>query len=380
MNQPPSPAPPRRVPPVRVRWQGDQFQNHSLSIVNRQLCSVLLQDPSVELELDTREAADPAALAEVEEQHRQAAEPSSHGDVDVTVRHQWPPDWTRPSEGAWVAVQPWEYGAVPQEWLDGLAQVDEVWCYSSWVRDCYELSGVPAEKLHVVPLGVDASTFSPGGPRRPLPTSKTRKFLFCGGVIARKGIDVLVNAYRAEFTEDDDVCLVIKAHGTRTSYQGANRATDLVELAQTPGAEILVIDDDLSTEQLAELYRSCTALVHPYRGEGFALPVAEAMSCGLPVIVTDGGATADFCDSSNAWLVPGEIVELDDSSLGPSAHTYFWIEPDVQSLQHCLRLAANASPSQLQRLGEAGRARIVSGYTWTHAAREVRRRLLALEA
>ena len=52
------------------------------------------------------------------------------------------------------------------------------------------------------------------------------------------------------------------------------------------------------------LYRSCDVLVHPYRGEGFGLPIAEAMASGLPVIVTGYGACLDFCDEDNALLVP----------------------------------------------------------------------------
>ena len=46
------------------------------------------------------------------------------------------------------------------------------------------------------------------------------------------------------------------------------------------------LTDDLDDDGLAALYRACDVLVHPYRGEGFAMPVLEAMACGLPVIVT----------------------------------------------------------------------------------------------
>ena len=51
-----------------------------------------------------------------------------------------------------------------------------------------------------------------------------------------------------------------------------------------------LLDDELDDDEVAALYRACDVLVHPYRGEGFAMPVLEAMACGLPVITTGGRA------------------------------------------------------------------------------------------
>ena len=56
-------------------------------------------------------------------------------------------------------------------------------------------------------------------------------------------------------------------------------------------------------EELAGLYAACDCLVHPYRGEGFGLPIAEAMACGLPAIVTGYGAAMDFCDERTSYPI-----------------------------------------------------------------------------
>lgn len=55
-----------------------------------------------------------------------------------------------------------------------------------------------------------------------LPTSKSFRFLFVGGTIRRKGFDRVLNAYLSEFTEDDDVCLVIKDMGADSFYRFEN--------------------------------------------------------------------------------------------------------------------------------------------------------------
>ena len=113
-----------------------------------------------------------------------------------------------------MVFQPWEYGAIPSAWLAPLCDlVDEVWVPTSFVKGGFVQSGVPAERVQVIPLGIDPDLFSPSGPALPLPTSKKFKFLFVGGTIHRKGIDVLLRAYGRAFYRSDDVCLVIKDMG-----------------------------------------------------------------------------------------------------------------------------------------------------------------------
>ena len=63
------------------------------------------------------------------------------------------------------------------------------------------------------------------------------------------------------------------------------------------------IEKILSEDEVVGLYTACNVLVHPYRGEGFGLPILEAMACGIPAIVTNGGACLDFCNEKNSLLV-----------------------------------------------------------------------------
>jgi glycosyltransferase involved in cell wall biosynthesis len=156
--------------------------------------------------------------------------------IQVTVRHAWPPDWRRPATGKLVVIQPWEYGALPLDWVANSGQVDEFWLPSNYVRDVYVKSGVPAEKVKVVPNGVDPDRFHPAVAPMNLATKKGFKFLFVGGTIHRKGADALLQAYLQTFTAQDDVCLVIKDFGSQSFYTGQTLDKVIQEASQRTGA------------------------------------------------------------------------------------------------------------------------------------------------
>ena len=362
-----------------IRWEGSQLVRHSLALVNRELCLQLI-DAGQALSLVPYEPDNIAP--EADPRFSKLAErlrvPLPH-QADVHVRHQWPPRFEPPVEGHWVIIQPWEFGSIPQEWVDPMThQVDEIWVPTSFVKECYLRSGIPAEKVHVVPNGVNVERFHPEVPPYRLSTRKRFKFLFVGGTIGRKGIDILLDVYARTFTGDDDVCLVIKDMGGKSFYQGQTAGDLIDQVRALPNApEIEYLDEMLSDEELVGLYTACDALVHPYRGEGFALPIAEAMACGLPVIVTGYGACLDFCDEKTAFLIPAREVGLESTGLPPSSKGYWLAEPNRQALANLMRDVV-LDPAKAQEIARAGRERIVSQFQWSHAAEKVLERVSEL--
>jgi glycosyltransferase involved in cell wall biosynthesis len=270
----------------------------------------------------------------------------------------------------------WEYGAIPRLWVEGLKQVDELWVLSSAVRDMFVRGGVPAKKIAIIPGGVDPDRFHPGVQPIDLPTGKRFRFLFVGPPIRRKGIDLLLAAYQAEFRRDDDVCLVIK-----DCRYYANPGRDAVRsaAADPEGPEILFLEDDLSPEAMPGLYTACQAYVHPYRGEGFGLPIVEAMASGLPVAATRYGACLDYLDDESAYL-----IEADESHF-PSARVDFletvelpfWAEPRLDSLRQVLRRMYEEREDAARRAAR-GSERIRREYTWSATAERVALRLRVL--
>lgn len=370
-------APPSGAEQLAIAWEGPQFSHHSFATVNREICLELLHSGH-ELAFSTscltefEPGVDPRFAALAECFTRPLSRPA-----EVTVRHAWPPDFTPPREGHWVMIEPWAFGSLPRRWVEAMANdVDEFWVYSSQLWTTYVRSGLPAERVHIVPLGVDPTRFRPDTPPTKIgalnPYHNCFKFLFVGGTIWRKGIDILLRAYHEAFTADDDVCLVIKDLGKETVYQGQ---THELQIHGFRGAPVVYLSEDWPPDQIPGLYTACDALVHPYRAEGFGLPMAEAMACGLPAIVTGRGAALDFCSPEVAFLIPASEQRFvrNDGPEWETVHPMSTAEPDAHALAGIMR-EVYRDPAAARAVGLRASAEIRSRWTWAVAATEVERR------
>jgi glycosyltransferase involved in cell wall biosynthesis len=371
---------------VRVLWRGDVLGSHSFARVNRETLSRLIDDPRFEIAIRTDEPVtrspwtDPRTATLAGRIGRELS-----GPADVEVRHTWPPNLAESDAGVVVLQQPWEFGGVPADIARFARQrdehqpagADEVWVPTTFVRDGYRDSGVPAHRVQVVPHGVDLDVYHPQGPRHPLKTDKGHRLLFVGGTIWRKGIDLLLDAYAATFTADDDVCLVVKTSLSSTYYRGSNIDDRIRAMAaSTDGPAVELIEDDLDDAGLAAVYRACDALVHPFRGEGFALTIIEAMACGLPVVTTGAGAVLDTVDDSTAVLLPAtrHPVSIDNDPYGPFVYV-----PDGGALRATL-LQVVEDAAALRPKALRARQVVEQRFTWASVATQVADRLLALHA
>ena len=388
-------APPPDAARVAVAFQGEFFAYNSMAIVNRELARALL---ALDLSAGAGRAAGFAIVPD-----EPAPEPSVAADprfgalretmrrgvpaCDVLIRQSNGAADFRRLDGARAIVQilPWEYGTLPRAWVEGLRAggADEVWTPTEYCRAMFVDAGIAPERVAVVPNGIDPEKFSPDRAVEPYPlaTRKTFKFLFVGGVLPRKGVDVLLAAYRRAFTRDDDVTLVLKLLGTRTFYQLNDDAAGLRAFANDPQApELVVIDDEISDDDVVRLYRTCDALAFPYRGEGFGMPMLEALACGLPVIATAGGAADAFLDDDVAYRIPAQRRPLSGVMRGEElAGEGWWLEPDVDALAATMRhVVTHRDEARAKALHGAERAR--RDWTWDRAAAIAAERLRALVA
>lgn len=161
------------------------------------------------------------------------------------------------------------------------------------------------DRLRVVYPGVDP-IFSPGTEdqinRTRLELGCPRGYiLFVGTIEPRKNLTMLIDAWEAlrQGHPDAPDLVLVGAYGWRSK----KLLTRIRRLASAGGLHYLERAD---RNRLVRIYQAATAFVLPSLYEGFGLPAAEAMACGVPTIVTNTSSLPEVVGNA------GITVDLDD--------------------------------------------------------------------
>ena len=205
-------------------------------------------------------------------------------------------------------------------------------------RDITAQMGVSAQRLHIVPVGVDPAIF------RPMPHIARvpgRLMTTASADVPMTGLAPLLEALAKVRTERPDAHLVVIGRPKERSKIPA-----LIDrLGLTDAVQFV---SGVTTERIVELYAQSEVACVPSLYEGFSLPAVEAMACGVPVVATTGGA------------VP-EVVGRDNE-------TGLLVPPGDPSALATAILRALADPELRARLGAAGRERALTRFTWRQTA------------
>jgi len=227
-----------------------------------------------------------------------------------------------------------EVDGIPGNWVKCLNEMDEVWVTSKFSAKAFKKSGV-VKPIHVIYEGVDPDFFHPNiAPFANPPKEKFRFFTnFAWG--KRKGVDVLFKAFREEFSDKEDVCLMVK---TLKSYHGHKIKDELKLVYDRKGAaKVYVYDIEIQKYELGRMYKMGNVFLWPSRGEGFGLPPLEALACGMPVIASNHSAHLEYLlkdgkPRPGVILLDGKIQKCDrsDSLYYPG---FNWFNPSVADLR-----------------------------------------------
>jgi len=258
----------------------------------------------------------------------------------------------------WVGYFPIDGQPVPTKWGPIVEDMDYAVAYGKYGEDVIKQKA-PNANLSYIYHGVDTKLFSPM-PKEQRSMVKKRLLGVEGkkviGIVARnqprKAFDSLFKMFyhvlRGEWYKCDE-CGAITASKFDDIYRksskpekcrkclsesitkGSSREDVILYLHCAPrdcGWELLDLQEDFGLKgsiifnpdlqigrgvderTLAAIYNSIDIFTLPTRGEGFGLPVLEAMSCGRPIVVTDYSAHPEWCREAGI-LVPPKVLEAE---------------------------------------------------------------------
>ena len=351
--------------PIRVQVQGPIESSYSLAILNREAAFQLSSQTDFDVSVYPTEGPGDYSpkldeldcipgLSELFEKGLKTSYP------DVIVRQMYPPRVKDTTASITLQYFGWEESLVPTEFVkDFNEHVHRVMVMSGFVKDALRNSGVTIP-IDVVGVGVRPPVSDQTVVIEELQTVKRIRLLHISSAFPRKGVDVLLNAYFGEFNGNDEISLILK---TFPNQHNAIEEQMLHLMRKYPNPpHVAWINRDLPVNHLGNLYSSATAYVHLARGEGFGLPVAEAMLARVPVISTASSGLADFVDESTATVIPSVRTKADSHVSIPGSQ---WFEPDESVVRAALRslYSGNNSEERIIKV-QSAYERIERDFSW----------------
>ncbi len=237
--------------------------------------------------------------------------------------------WKRRAIGRWYSFV-WMQGRVASK-MPRVVVVSE-----NSINDIHNDMGVSRDRMRLVPVGVDPDLFKPieSIKRKPGHLITT-----ASADVALKGLSFLLEAIAKLRTERE----------VRLTIIGKPRAGASADLIDSLGLQDCIsFVSGVSDEQIVELYASCELAVVPSLYEGFSLPAIEAMSTGICLVATTGGALPEVTGRD------GETV----LSCPPA---------DADALAVAIRRGLDDNVLR-EKIGLAGRQRVAERWSWRHCA------------
>jgi glycosyltransferase involved in cell wall biosynthesis len=265
-----------------------------------------------------------------------------------------------------------ETDRIPAAWVAAANRMDEVWVPSTFNQETFRQSGV-TKPVHVIPLGVNPDYFNPSINSYRIGGMFTFLSVFEWG--ERKAPEVLLKAFNEEFRSDDDVVLVCKISNSDREVDITSQVRNL-NLKPGGGRIVFSLNEIIPSYQLGALYRSADCFVLPTRGEGWGMPMLEAMACGLPVIATDWGSHCDFMNEGNSY--PLRVEKLIPAIAKCPYYTGFkWAQPSFEHLRQLLRHVYEHR-DEARGKGALAAREARERWTWEHSAQKIIERLKAI--
>ncbi len=272
-------------------------------------------------------------------------------------------------KGQKIGFTVWESTRIPDDWLDPMKELDQIWVPTHWGKDVLAQNGLNEARIRVVPEGVDTDIFHLENEKaQEIASLPGYKFLHIGKFEERKFTKHMITAFDKAFAHTKDAALILSCHNPFIKDFDINKELEKMPLKHRD--KIYTVDRVISHQDFATLYAACDAFLYPTRAEGWGLPLIEAMASGLPAIVTNYSGLTEFANTENAYMINYEMEDIQQSYFLSRSNNYGqWAGPDTDHLIYLMRYVFEHREEAYAK-GKKAANDIANNWTWNNAAQK----------
>ncbi|MCG3204075.1 MAG: hypothetical protein KCHDKBKB_00778 [Elusimicrobia bacterium] len=243
-----------------------------------------------------------------------------------------------------------ENNHIGKKWVNFCNEMDHIFVPSAQLVPIFQKYKV-TKPITVIPEGYDPEEHKYiDRPKRDIFT-----FLTVGWMDERKNWDTMVQAFMSEFEPDEPVRFLIKNTCPHFGYQNPI------------DKRIRTIDHYLTPDELQKLYGMADCFLFPTRGEGFGMPIVEAMATGLPTVLTNWLGASDLCDER--YNYPIDPIDISYRYFRPEQQG-FMANIDPAELMYWMRHIYEHQDEAREK-GKLASEWVKNNWTWDHAAQKI---------
>ena len=266
----------------------------------------------------------------------------------------------------------WETDQYPRQWASIINKNFQV--FFAGCNSLVDSAKKANITIPIIPINatLDIKDWDPNGPKLNLNEVPNNyvKFLFIGNFIPRKNIEDLLLGFNVAFEGIQDVALIIKTWSQNNDSSGKKHIADAlrhlnnkaVGLSYKP--KITLITDILDEDQIKALIRTSNIYITVSKGEGFDLPMMQAMSLEKLIVSDRFLAHGDYLNDQNSIQIKHSLMPCVDAH-APLYDSYqLWSRVDMESYINSLRQAYTVIKEGRQgSYGVAARETIVNNFS-----------------
>ncbi len=363
---------------TKIQIEGPFDTSYSLAIVNRTVAKALNQKKELDIKLYSTEGYGDfnPNLTNIDLETKTLFFKELK-DIDITIRNLYPPR-TDNMQGYHKIIGPygWEETKFPELYIELFnKRLTMLFSMSSYVKKVLRDNGLYTP---IVTTGIVADNILKILSKAPsfnLPLGF--RLLHISSAFPRKGLDLLLEVFDT-LENSLNISLIIK-----TFPNPHNKVLDKLDLLRYKAKieyqkniylytkekkKILLINRDIPQSQIRYLYENSNLLVAPSFGEGFGLPIAEAMLLNLPVLTTAYGGQSDFCTSKTSWLID---FNFQYAKTHINLKNSLWAVPKKSSLKEQILYIYNLSKDKIDKKCKIAKEYVQNSYSSEKVAENI---------